>query len=387
MKTLYTILMLCIGCFSHAQIQIPISSIDSGGDSVNNGSLSMVYSIGEVAVAEVNSGNLYFSEGFIGKSFNSSTTLACLDSPENMVSWWTGDDTSQDLYGNNDGTPQGGVAYGQGVVNKAFLLDGVNDVVVVPASTDLDLTGDMTLELWVKQTGFNPENMVVCKGAQNEPVVFSMYFSGATFNCAFQDTNEAIIELGGPSFEDGRWHHYAYVRQGNQHIIYADGFDFGWRTFTSLPASSAGLPLTIGAQYNKQNDNYGDFFGGSIDEIGVYNRALSETEIQSISNAGSDGKCVNPLSVAEVIDTEDSIKIYPNPVKNKCTLDISKSTFLANGSLKLQIFDLSGRLVKQVDKINTLKRIIDINNLNSGMYLYQLSGNGSNVASGKIIKK
>jgi len=93
------------------------------------------------------------------------------------------------------------------------------------------------------------------------------------------------------------------------------------------------------------------------------------------------------LSVAEVIDTEDSIKIYPNPVKNTCTLDISKSTFLANGSLKLQIFDLSGRLVKQVDKINTLKRIIDINNLNSGMYLYQLSGNGSNVASGKIIKK
>lgn len=385
MKTFYTILMLCIGCFSHAQIQIPISSIDSGGDSVNNGSLSMVYSIGEVVVTEVENNNLELSEGFIGKFFNSSTTLACFDSPENLVSWWTGDDTSQDLYGNNNGTPQGGVVYDQGVVNKAFLLDGVNDVVVVPASTDLDLTGDMTLELWVKQTGFNPENMVVCKGAQNEPVVFSMYFSGATFNCAFQDSNGDIVELGGPSFEDGRWHHYAYVRQGNQHIIYADGFDFGWRTFTNLPASSAGLPLTIGAQYNKQNDNYGDFFGGSIDEIGVYNSALSETEIQSIYNAGSDGKCKNALSVAEVIDTENSIKIYPNPVTDVFTLDIMKSSSFKQGKLKLQIFNLLGKPVKTLNILNT-KELVNISTLNSGVYVYKLSDNNMSL-TGKIVKR
>jgi len=55
--------------------------------------------------------------------------------------------------------------------------------------------------------------------------------------------------------------------------------------------------------------------------------------------------------------------------------------------LKLQIFDLGGRLVKQVDNINTLKRSIGIKYFTSGMYLYQLSGNGNVVTSGKIIKK
>lgn len=95
------------------------------------------------------------------------------------------------------------------------MFDGVNDVVVVPASTYLDITGDVTIELWAKQTGFNPENMVVCKGAQDETVVFSMYFSEATFNCAFQDTNEAIVELGGPSFEDFQWHLHMFAKVTN----------------------------------------------------------------------------------------------------------------------------------------------------------------------------
>ncbi len=319
----------------------------------------------------------------------------CTTPPTNMISWWTGDDTAQDLYGNNDGTLQSGTTYVSGVVNKAFLFDGVNDVVVVPDSDDLDLTGDMTLELWVKQTEFdNVFHTVISKGGidenDNELAVFLMVFQNATPIFYFKDTAGVFIEKGGPTFEDFSWHHYAYVRQGNQHIIYADGFDFGWESFTNPPASSAGLPLTIGAQYNNSpssTTDYRRFFGGEVDEIGVYNRALSEAEIQNIYNAGSDGKCRDALSIEDNLLSENQIKIYPNPVKNTFTLDISKSMILASGNLKLQIFDLSGRLVKQVDKIKTFKRNIDINNLNSGIYLYQLSGNGNDIASGKIIKK
>ena len=319
----------------------------------------------------------------------------CTTPPTNMISWWTGDDTAQDLYGNNDGTLQSGTTYVSGVVNKAFLFDGVNDVVVVPDSDDLDLTGDMTLELWVKQTGFlNDIQTVICKGAgdvpNNEPAVFLMRFETATTKFYFKDSTGAYIEKGGPAFEDGMWHHYAYVRQGNQHIMYADGFEFGWQSFTNPPASSVGLPLTIGAEYHNptsSTNDYDRFFGGEVDEIGVYNRALSEAEIQSIYNAGSDGKCRDALSIEDNLLSENQIKIYPNPVKNTFTLDISKSMILASGNLKLQIFDLSGRLVKQVDKIKTFKRNIDINNLNSGIYLYQLSGNGNDIGSGKIIKK
>ena len=73
MKILYAILILSVSCFRNAQTQIPVSSIDNVGDSVNSSSLSMVYSIGEVAIAEVKNNTLEYSEGFISAFFNSST--------------------------------------------------------------------------------------------------------------------------------------------------------------------------------------------------------------------------------------------------------------------------------------------------------------------------
>jgi hypothetical protein len=129
------------------------------------------------------------------------------------------------------------------------------------------------------------------------------------------------------------------------------------------------------------------FFTGLVNEIGVYNRVLSEAETQSIYNAGSDGKCKTALRIENDLLSEKQIKTYPNPVKNTFTLEMSKSAVLASGNLRLMIFDLGGRLVKQVVKINTLKRNIDINDFTSGIYLYQLTGTGSALASGKIIKK
>ncbi|WP_296384368.1 LamG-like jellyroll fold domain-containing protein [Winogradskyella sp.] len=326
--------------------------------------------------------------------FSVNVSGQCTTPPADMVSWWQAENNANDLYGNNNGTEQNGISYATGTVNNAFYFDGVDDVIVVPHSNNLDLTGNVTIELWVRQTGFdNAIQTVICKGAgdvpNNEPAAFLMRFEYATTKFLFKDATGAYVEKLGPTFEDWQWHHYAYVRQGNMHILYADGFEFGWESFTSLPESTIGLPLTIGAQYhnptNSAND-YSYFFAGEIDEVGVYNRALSQAEIQSIYNAGALGKCSDGLSIEDDFLSENEIKIYPNPVKSTFTLDISKSTILANEYLKLRIFDLSGRLVKQVDKINIIKRNIDINDLNTGIYLYQIIKNGRDMASGKIIK-
>jgi hypothetical protein len=109
----------------------------------------------------------------------------CSTPPSNLISWWTGDDTAEDLYGRHHGTLEGELAYGQGVVNNTFYSDGIDDVLVAADSNDLDLTGDMTLELWVKQTAFlNAIQTVICKGAGDvlniELVVFLMRFETAT---------------------------------------------------------------------------------------------------------------------------------------------------------------------------------------------------------------
>ena len=317
----------------------------------------------------------------------------CATPPADMVSWWQAENNANDLYGNNSGMEQNGISYVSGVVNIAFQFDGIDDVVVVPHSADLDLSGDVTVELWVRQTGFDNEiQTVICKGAgdvpNNEPAVFLMRFENATAKFLFKDSTGVYIEKLGPTFEDWQWHHYAYVRQGNMHILYADGFEFGWESFTDSPESSVGLPLTIGAQYHNPTssvNDYSSFFAGEVDEVGVYNRALSEAEIQGIYNAGALGKCSDGLSIND-FSLVEKITPFPNPAMNTVTFKIDEQFLNTHQDLKLSILDVTGRVVISNLELHT-ETNIDVSMLVNGMYLYTISSQNSILKSGQILKK
>jgi hypothetical protein len=66
MKTKLTILVSLFSIIGFSQTAIKKSSIDSGGATTTTGTLTMVYTIGELSVNETNSGNIHISEGFIG---------------------------------------------------------------------------------------------------------------------------------------------------------------------------------------------------------------------------------------------------------------------------------------------------------------------------------
>jgi hypothetical protein len=315
----------------------------------------------------------------------------CATPPTDMVSWWQAENNANDVYGNNNGIEQNGIGYVSGAVNNAFYCDGIDDIIVVPHHSNLDITGDVTLELWVKQTGFdNDIQTVLCKGSgtltNNQPAVFTMRFEIATLIFSFMDISGANIELIGPSFEDFQWHHYAYVRQGNQHMIYADGFDFGWEPFVNSADSSINLPLTIGAQYYSETDNYNDFFAGEVDEISVYNRALSAAEIQSIYNAGVLGKCADELSLEELELSQNDVKIFPNPVIDEVIIKIDEHLINNHKDLRLSVMDLSGRIVSRDIELHSTTKI-NVSTFSKGMYLYTISNSVSIIKTGQLIKK
>ncbi|MGC6429418.1 MAG: LamG-like jellyroll fold domain-containing protein [Jejuia sp.] len=369
-------------CLSFSQANIKLSSIDNGGGSFNTGTLSVIATVGETAIREYSANTLNVSEGFIGalQLNNQTQNLNCITPPNNLIAFWKAEDNTNDSAGNNNGTGNG-VVYGTGVVNKSFSFDGVNDVVVVPHSTDLDITGNITVEFWALQTVFNTENTVLCKGSEDAENAYSIRFTGQTFECVFKDNLGNDVVLVGPSFEDFQWHHYAYVRQGNQHQIYADGFGFGWMPFTNSPLNSVGLPLTIGAQYNSQNTNYTNFFGGQIDEVSIYNRALSELEIQSVYNAGADGKCINTLSLENELIVENEIKIYPNPVKDVLNVKLNSE----HQNVTLEIYDALGKRVKYILKLPSAS--VNVETLNSGLYFYRIKAGNKPIKLGKLMKR
>jgi len=83
--------------------------------------------------------------------------------PSGIVGWWPGDGNANDIVGGNHGTLEGGVTYALGVVGWAFSFDGVDDYVGVSDGVNLDITGAITLDAWIKTSGTNDHSGILDK--------------------------------------------------------------------------------------------------------------------------------------------------------------------------------------------------------------------------------
>ena len=78
------------------------------------------------------------------------TTPTCVPPPPNMVSWWPGDGNTDDIIDGNNGILNNGATFATGMVDQAFLLDGIDDFVDVGNAPNLHVSqGDFTVDAWV----------------------------------------------------------------------------------------------------------------------------------------------------------------------------------------------------------------------------------------------
>ena len=217
--------------------------------------------------------------------------------PGGMVGWWPADGHANDIVGGNHGTLSGDASFDAGMVQQGFSLDGTGDFVLVPDSPELNITGDVTVDLWAKRTVLGRNSLLVDKGANiigpaDQPDAYAMWFSQNDYLVAgFAREDGSLVFLVGPLITDRRFHHYAYVRSGNTHTLLMDGSVVASDSFTGVPGDTSGLPLAIGAVRRDPNPpGFSSHFGGVIDEVEIFNRALNSEEIRAIYEAGSAGK-------------------------------------------------------------------------------------------------
>ena len=223
-----------------------------------------------------------------------------IPTPAGLVSWWPSDGNANDIIASNHGVLRGGVTLVPGLVGQAFLLDGENDVIEVADNPALNLAGDLTIELWAKRTTPGGPFRLIAKGSADEdvPFIFSLGFDRDRPRGMFQWSDTSSVSLYAQKVTDNQLHHYAYVRSGSTHSIYVDGALIKTAIFTGAAGDSTGLPLTIGGiKDDSSPSGFSQFFGGLIDELSIYSRALEPTEITSIYRAGAAGK-VKPISAS-----------------------------------------------------------------------------------------
>jgi alpha-tubulin suppressor-like RCC1 family protein len=222
----------------------------------------------------------------------------CTPPPSGLVGWWKGDGNTLDSIAANNGVNQN-ITFSNGVVGQAFACDpenysyGTYTGIQIADQPAYALTNSLTIEGWIRPRG--DSYIIFWRGDQRpglDPYYLSMQSSNTIFGICDAGGNSVFVEAPVNYFA---WTHVAATLDGSSGTlsIYTNGV-LAVQTNTNIrPFGSLLADQSPGVGIGNLNDGANNFpFIGDIDEIGLYNRALSAGEIQAIYNAGSAGKCV-----------------------------------------------------------------------------------------------
>ena len=221
---------------------------------------------------------------------------SCAPLPSGLVSWWPAEFSREDIRGNRPGTLHGATFTSGKVGRGAFSFNGNDAFVSTELDTQPSAMPETTWEAWVRphrlNHGFKQQILSTDDGGFDRSILIDeeKQFGVFTGNGVWKPTEATLNE----------WQHIAVVFTQNDIHLYKNGIEFSWG---SPPiGQETGQKLTIGA-----SPGFGEFFQGAIDEVSVYNRALSVGEIKAIFEADIEGKCPPgeggmPPSISSIAD-------------------------------------------------------------------------------------
>ena len=183
---------------------------------------------------------------------------------------------AQDASGNgHTGTLAGAVWAAAGKNGGAASFDGVNDLITVADSALLDLTTGMTVEAWVRPTLVTNWRTVVMK-ERSGGLAYTLYSSQTAGRPSAWIRRTSDTETTGPAaLTANTWAHLAMTYDGAALRLYVNGTQASSRAVTGSITTTTS-PLRIGG-----NAVWGEYYGGLIDDVRIYNRALTAAEIQT----------------------------------------------------------------------------------------------------------
>ncbi len=253
-------------------------------------------------------------------------TPTCVPPGENLVGWWpleeTSGSTAADIGGptQNNGTWMNDPIPVLGKVGLALQFDGIDDAVVVPDDPELDVgTGDFTLDAWVRASEISGVTVLLDKRSGTEDPFVGYHLFLVDGSLGFQMADGATFQNYSSSafIADGAWHHVAAV------VARADSSS-GVRLYVDGVEVLSGSPLTTNLDntsslyFARRADGPSEagsggpgFFQGELDEVELFQRALSADEIYAIYAADAVGKCLSsatptPTGTATVAPTSST---------------------------------------------------------------------------------
>lgn len=229
-----------------------------------------------------------FASNKFGTAYGNTVTIKTLKFPTNgLVAWYPFNGNADDLSGNgNHGTVNGTVSMTtnrNGIQNSAYSFHGLaTEFINVKNSASLQLQNNISLSAWIFMDGgfYNPRIIDIGN--------YGMFVEGKSnisrsINCGFGNgiggvgigKSYGTTTITIPALE---WHHVVFtVNSDAVGKLYIDGQLVATKTGTSFTATYP-TDLNIG----RMNHSAFDAWGGKLDDIGIWNRALSQEEVTSV---------------------------------------------------------------------------------------------------------
>ncbi len=269
----------------------------------------------------------------------------------------------------------------------AIKFDGDQDSVL--AANAVQLISDFTtVSFWIRVDSVNTldaEAYIMSFGHWSErwkvslPTHLKVVWTTNSKNAQFDNAISDMDSGDGNELVEGFWWYVTMVHDGEDDIIYVDGVETN-RVPAPGTLNSTARPLGMG----NNNVDGGQYFNGALDEVKIYNKALTAEEIANLYSTGTTGTD-NHLSA----QLRKYVSVaYPNPATNKLYIEHSLQN---NQPLLLRVFDTNGR---QVDAIRFNKNelpldqfSIDVHDYQTGNYFLNFVLGGKNLGAVKFYKQ
>jgi hypothetical protein len=275
-----------------------------------------------------------------------------------LVGYWPFSGNANDVSGNGfDGIVTGPTSSNDryGMPNSAFRFDGVNDFITLPSTVNSQTTISFSVSLWLNSqtsaSSFDGYEVISDRDLNSYNFRYRL-----TYGISNWVNNPNLIQSCTSSSGCGDvyisfpevnvWNNYVVVYDGSSSTLrgYKDGVLIGSETNISFVAGN-NRQINVGRVLSPQYQNGFCYVNGKIDDIGIWNRALTQEEITILYNAN---QCITNITVTDTliinvgqlsfndpVTWANNITIAPNPASSQININFNNITNLNGGTLKV----------------------------------------------------
>lgn len=312
-----------------------------------------------------------------------------------LVAYYPFNGNANDESGNgNNGANSGAVLTNDrlGNINSAYIFDGSQSKIVISHSSTLSIQNSITISAWINGQTNIINGTIISKGIESQYWNYGMgiYNSKPQFN----NTNFGlgVQKLINPN----EWHNIVITIDSINNFMhfYVDGISYSpiynftnntiINNFNNLINSCCNSSITIG---RNNGGSGGAAFNGKIDDIGIWNRALTQDEITNLYYA--DSTCQSLVINTGILSFnpptfQNTVTIYPNPANDQITIDCGTLANVSGWNIKI-----TNTLGQEVfnQPMNTQQYLVPLNGWSGqGVYFVKIyNAQGTLVNTKKII--